>query len=182
MSRSPREPRVSGKPDAMFSFDSEPTLNSFSVRNRSNELGDQFESSVHSVFFDLLTHQMLEGLLGNKDHLLNLARSELVKHEHQVGCLNSCINELQQQACGQRLELQDAHHGYIESRREQTRLQEELSMKEKVPRDAQIRNIHVMGEMKRAQELRVDELSEQKLREGLETIQRLTSQLQEMQE
>ena len=65
-------------------------------------------------------------LEGNKDHLLSQARSEVVKQEHQVGSLSSCINELQQQAYAQGLELQDAHHGYIESRREQVRLQEEL--------------------------------------------------------
>ena len=39
-----------------------------------------------------------------------------------------------------------------------------------------------MGEMKRAQEVRVDELSVQKLRESLETSERLTSQMQGMQE
>ena len=78
------------------------------------------------------------------------------------------------------MELQDVHHGYIESRREQVRLQEELSMKEKVLRDTQIRSMHEMGEMKRAQELRVDEFSVQKLRESHDTIQRLTSQLQSM--
>ena len=37
-----------------------------------------------------------------------------------------------------------------------------------------------MREMKRAQELQVDEVSVQKLRENLETIQQLTSQLQQM--
>ena len=42
--------------------------------------------------------------------------------------------------------------------------------------------MHEMGEMKRAQELRVDEVSVQKIRESHETIQKLTSQLQEMQE
>ena len=67
-----------------------------------------------------------------------------MKQEHQVGSLNSCINELQQQAYAQRLESQDAQHGYIESRREQARLQEELSMKEKLLRDTQIRNMHEM--------------------------------------
>ena len=96
--------------------------------------------------------------------------------------LNSCIDELQQQAYAQRLELQDAHHGCIDSRREQFRLQEELSMKEKQLRDTPIRNIHEMEEVKRAQELRVDEFSVQKSRESHEIIQRLTSQLQEMQE
>ena len=43
--------------------------------------------------------------------------------------------------------------------------------------------MHEMGEIKRAQELRVDEVSVQKLRENHETIhQQLTSQLQQMQE
>ena len=35
-------------------------------------------------------------------------------------------------------------------------------MKEKLLRETHIRNIHEMGEMKRAQELRVDEFSVQK--------------------
>ena len=105
-----------------------------------------------------------------------------MKQEHQVGSLNNCIDELQQQAYAQRLELEDAHHGYVESRREQLRLQEELSMKEKAVRETQIRKIHERREMKRAQELRVDEFCVQKLRESHETIQRLTSQMQEMQE
>ena len=39
-----------------------------------------------------------------------------------------------------------------------------------------------MEEMKRAQELRVDKLSLQKLRESHDTLQRLTSQIQELQE
>ena len=55
-------------------------------------------------------------------------------------------------------------------------------MKEKALRDTQIRNIHEMGELKRAQELRVDEFSVQNLRESHDTIQKLTSQIQELQE
>ena len=86
--------------------------------------------------------------------------------------LNSCINELQQQADAQRMELEDAHDGYIESQREQSRLQEELSVKEEALRETRIQNIHEIGEMKRAQELQVDEFSVQKMREIHETIQR----------
>ena len=48
--------------------------------------------------------------------------------------------------------------------------------------DTPIRNMHEMGEIKRPQELRVDEVSVQKLRENHETIHQLTSQLQLMQE
>ena len=54
-------------------------------------------------------------------------------------------------------------------------------MKEKLLRDTQIRNIHELGEMKRAQDLRVDEFSVQKLRKSHETIQRLIAQLQSVQ-
>ena len=86
-------------------------------------------------------------------------RSELRKQEQKVGSLNSCINQLQQQAYAQRLELENAHHGYVDSRQEQVRPQEELVMKEKAVRETQIRSMHEVGEMKRAQELRVDEYS-----------------------
>ena len=67
--------------------------------------------------------------------MLSQARSELVKQEHQVESLNTRTSELQQQTYAERLELEDAQHGYVETRREQVRLQEELSMKEKVLRN-----------------------------------------------
>ena len=89
-----------------------------------------------------------------------------MKQEHQVESHNYCISELQQETCAQRLELQDAQHGYIEFRREQVPLQEELSMKEKVLRDTQFRSMPEMGEMKKAQERRVDEVSVRKLKES----------------
>ena len=146
----------------------------------SEEQGNQFKSSVFKYADPVKSGRSL--LEGNKNHLHSQARSELMKQEHQVESLNNCISELQQQAFAQRLELQDAQHGYIESRREQLRLQEEISLKEKALRETLIRNIHEMGEMKRAQELRVDDFSVQKLRGSHETIQRLTSQMQEMQE
>ena len=112
MSSSFRDLEASGKPDAVFSCHSESRQNTFSKRDRSNESGNHFESSVHSVIriVELLTRRTLESLLdSNKDHLLNQARSELLKQEHQVGSLNKCIDELQKQAYAQRLELEDAH-------------------------------------------------------------------------
>ena len=105
-----------------------------------------------------------------------------MKHEHKVESLHNCIDELQQQAYAQRLDLENAHHGYVESRREQGRLQEELVTKEKALQETKIRSRHEMGEMTRAQEPRSDEFSVQKLRESYEILQRLTSQVQEFQE
>ena len=62
-----------------------------------------------------------------------------------MGSLHNFIDELQKQAYAQRLELEDAHHGYAESRREQVRLREESLMKEKALRDNQVRSMHEMG-------------------------------------
>ena len=61
------------------------------------------------------------------------------------------FSELQQQTCAQRLGLEDAHHGSVESRREQVRLQEDVVITVKALRETQIRIMHEMGEMKRAQ-------------------------------
>ena len=50
--------------------------------------------------------------------------------------LNNRFSELQQQACSQRWELEDAHHEYVEFQGEEVRLQEEWVMKEKEFRDS----------------------------------------------
>ena len=91
------------------------------------------ETSSRVLFFKYADPSKLGRSLleGNKDHLLSQTRSEFMKQEHQVGSLNSCIHELQQEDIARGLELRDAHHAFFESRREQVRLQEELSMKGK---------------------------------------------------
>ena len=61
--------------------------------------------------------------------MLAEARSELMKQENKVESLDTFMSEHQQQIYAQRLDLEDAHHGYVESQREQVRLQEELVMK-----------------------------------------------------
>ena len=102
MSSSSQEVRAKGKLAAMFS-------------SGSQEPGNQSKSSIfRKADPSNLGRSLLEGI---KDHLLSQARSELMKQEHQVGSLNNCIGELQQQAYAERLQLQDAQHGYIESRR-----------------------------------------------------------------
>ena len=133
---------------------------------------------------DSLTRQMLRNLFLMETEIICLLKRDLNSWSRNIkwNSLYTCINEFQHQTYAQRLELEDAHLGDVESRREQVWLQEELVMKEKALRDTQTRSIHEMGELKRAQELRVDEFSLQKLRESHDTIQRLTSQIQEFQE
>ena len=88
---------------------------------------------IRSSMFRNANPSNLRGSLleGNKDHLLNQARSDLAKQELHVEPLNECIGEPQGQTEEQKLALQDAQYGFVESRREQVRLLEELSMKEK---------------------------------------------------
>ena len=104
---------------------------------------------------------------GNKDHFLSQARSELKRQEHQVGSLNNCISETHNTDLSNLTITSSSTRG--------------ITLNEKVLRDTQIRSMHEMGEMKRSQEL-FDEVSMQKLRENHETIQKLTSQLQEVQD
>ena len=68
-------------------------------------------------------------------NLLNQARSDLAKQELHVESLNKCIGELQRKMEEQRLASQGAQYGFVESRREQVRLQEESTMREKVLRN-----------------------------------------------
>ena len=81
--------------------------------------------------------------------MLAEARPELMKQEYKVESFTLASVNFSSKLM-QRLE--DAHLGYVESRREQVRPQEELVMKDKALRDTQIRSIHEIGELKRAQE------------------------------
>ena len=57
-----------------------------------------------------------------------------------------------------------------------------MVQREKELRDIRIRSIHEVEELKRAQEMRIDEFSRNGLRESHATIQELISQIQELQE
>ena len=142
-----------------------------------NEQRNQTWSSVlGNADVSNLSETLLEG---NEDHLLNRARTDLARREIRVESLNKCIDDLQERTEVKDRALQEVQHEFVESRREQARLQEELLRKEKALRDTQIRRMYELAKMKRAQVQPVDEMSIQKLRENHETIQQLTSQLQE---
>ena len=116
-------------------------------------------------------------LEGNKDHLLSQARSDLAKRELHVESLSKCIGDLQETNGGAKpRHYRTCKTNSLNLVENKTRLQEELSMKEKVLRNTVNRSKHEMGKMKRAQVQQVDEFSVEKLRENHETIQQLTSQ------
>ena len=105
---------------------------------------------------------------GKRDHMLSQARSDLAKRELHVESLKKCIGDLQKRIEAQSMALQDVQNEFVESRREQTRLQEELLRKEKaLSRCADSKKAR-NGKMKRAQVQQVDKFSMQKLRKSRE--------------
>ena len=71
--------------------------------------------------------------------------------------------------------------GCEQSRRDQLQLQEELSEQNRDLRETRIKSLHEMEELKRVQELRVDEFSRRRLIEHQDTINELTARIQELQ-
>ena len=100
-----------------------------------------------------------------REFLLAAAKSEVRMHESRADYLDSSVRDLQRQLDSSCLEIYCTNQGYEESRREQARLHEELAQRERVLRETVIRSIHEVEELKRAQEMRVDEFSILKLRE-----------------
>ena len=84
-----------------------------------------------SVFGNANVSNLSETLFeGNKDHFLNRARTDLSRREIYVESLNKCADDLQKRTEAQDRALQDVQNEFVESRREQTALQEELLRKE----------------------------------------------------
>ena len=113
--------------------------------------------------------------------MLAEAKSEVRKHESRADYLDTSGRDLQRQLDSNRLGIYCTNQVYEETRKEQARLHEELVQREKALRDTRFRSIHEVQQLKRAQEMRVDEFSINKLRETHDTIQGLTSQIQELQ-
>ena len=106
---------------------------------------------------------------------------QILKQECKVDLLDTSTREFQRQAHSNRLEMDSVNHGYEESRREQATRHEELAQREKALRETHIRSIDEVEELKRAQEMRIDEFSKNEKRESHAAIQELTSQIQELQ-
>ena len=141
MSSSSQDPKPvgTGKPVAVFSSQNRLNQETFSNREDFSSRHQQVFGSNESFYrFSNLANVARSLLDGNRDLLLTQARSDLMKQEYKVESLNTCISEFQQQTYAHRLELEDAHFGYAESRMKQVRPQEELVMGEKALRDTQI--------------------------------------------
>ena len=135
--------RASGKPDAMVVHEREvsaQTSHSSEDHRASWKLAALFSpqrieqrNQMWSSVFGNANLSNLSGTLleGNEDHLLRQARSDPAKRELHVESLVKCIGALQKRTEAQDMALQDVQNEFVESRREQTRLQKEVLRKEK---------------------------------------------------
>ena len=116
-----------------------------------------------------------------REQILAEVRSEIQKHEFRADSDKRSIQELTGIIDSQRMEIDHAISGCEQSRRDQLLLQEELSEQNRYLGEARIKCLHEMEELKRVQELRVDEFSIRKLIENQDTIHELTTRIQELQ-
>ena len=79
------------------------------------------------------------------------------------------------------MEIDHTITGCDQSRRDQLLLQEELSQQNRALRETRIKSLHEMEELKRVQELRVDEFSRRRLIENQDTVNERTARIQKLQ-
>ena len=75
------------------------------------------------------------------------------------------------------MEIDHTITGCDQSRRDQLLLEEELSEQNRALRQTRIKSLHEIEELKRVQELRVDEFSRRRLIENQDTINERTARI-----
>ena len=120
-------------------------------------------------------------LKDKKEQILTEVRTEIQKRELQADSDGRSIQELTGTIDSQRVEINHTLTGCEQSRRDQLVLQEQLSEQNRDLREARIESLHKMEELKRVQELRIDESSRRRLTENQDTINELTARIQELQ-
>ena len=115
-----------------------------------------------------------------KEQILAEVRYEIQKYELQAESDKRSVQELNGIVESQRMEIDHTLAGDEQLRRDQL-LQEEQSEQNRGLRETLIKSLHEMEELKRVQELRVDEFSRRRLIENQDTINELTARIQELQ-
>ena len=116
-----------------------------------------------------------------KEQILAEVRTEIQNHEFQADSVKRSIQELSGMIESQRREIDHTITSDEQSRRDQLLLQEQLSEQNRDLREAHIKSLHEMEELKRVQELRIDEFSRRRLIENQDPIDELTARIQELQ-
>ena len=116
-----------------------------------------------------------------KEQILAEVRTEIQKHEFQADSDRRSIQQLNGIIESQRREIDHTLAGDEQLRRDQLLLHEQISEQNWDLREAHIKSLYEMEELKRVQELRVDESPRRRLIENQDTILEFTARIQELQ-
>ena len=116
-----------------------------------------------------------------KEQILADVRAEIQNHEFQADSDRRSIQELNGIIEPQRSEMDHTIAGDEQFRRDQLLLHEQLSEQNRDLREAHIKSLHEMEDLKKVQELRVDEFSRRRSIENQDTINELTGRIREPQ-
>ena len=106
--------------------------------------------------------------------------NERIEDEFQADSDRRSIQELNGIIESQQREIDHTIAGDEPLRRDQLLLQEQLSQQNRDLRETHIKSLYEMDELKRVQELRVDESSRRRLIGNQYTINELTARIQEL--
>ena len=116
-----------------------------------------------------------------QEQILAVFRAEIQKHEFQADSDRRSIQELSGIIESQRREIDHALAGDEQLRRDQQLLHEQLSEQNRKLREAHMKSLNEMEELKRFQGSTFDEFSRRRLIEDRDTILELTARIQELQ-
>ena len=116
-----------------------------------------------------------------KEKILADFRVEIQKHEFQADSDRRSIQELIGIIESQRREIDHTIAGVEQLQQDQLLLQEQQSEQNRDLRETHIKSLHEMEELKRVQQLRIDEFSRRRLIENQDTIDEVTARIQELQ-
>ena len=120
-------------------------------------------------------------LKDKKKQILAEVRTEIQKHEFQAESDRRSVQELTGMIDSQWREIDHTIASDEQPTWDQLLLREQLSEQNRDLREARIKSLHEMEELKRVQELRIDEFSRRRLIENQDTINELTARIQELQ-
>ena len=116
-----------------------------------------------------------------KEHILAEVRTEIQNHEFEFDFDRKSIQELNGNIESQRREIDHTLACDEQLRRDQLLLHEQLSEQNRDLREAHIKSLYEMEELKRVQEVRIDGSSRRRLIENQDTFSELTARIQELQ-
>ena len=116
-----------------------------------------------------------------KQQILAEVRTDIPKHEFQADSVRRSIQELNGIIESQRREIGHTLAGDDLLRRDQPLPHEQLSEQNRDLREAHIKSLHEMEELKRFQGSTFDEFSRRKLIENQDTIHEFMARIQELQ-